>query len=113
MRYVKKPVVVEAFEVTAKKPHAAVCSCRDDRSVRDGAPRSHVHLSGGGLVEVAEGDFLVREPDGSGFYPVKAGVFEELYEKAPKGAKVTEFGALLTGAEVDAKIEEAVGDGNS
>ena len=36
-----------------------------------------------GVVFVADGDFLIKEPDGSGFYPCKPNMFHQLYVEVP------------------------------
>lgn len=86
MKFRKKPVVVEAeqFHLTEDGPSDSAWL----RSVRvfcfvecpcDGIP--HVHtIHNNQAVAVEDGDWILPEPDGQYFYPVKPDIFEATYE---------------------------------
>lgn len=43
--------------------------------------RPHIHTAHNGqVVELEPGDYVVAEPDGRGFYPVKPDIFEKFNE---------------------------------
>jgi hypothetical protein len=55
-------------------PCEGVCLC-------DARPVAHVHTAHAQTVDLTHGDYVVPEPDGSGFYPVKPKIFEAKYEE--------------------------------
>lgn len=77
MRFRKKPVIIEAeqFRKDGPTPRGlCMMGCEGD------AP--HVHtMHGGQTVVVVDGDWIIPEPDGEHFYPVKDSVFQTTYER--------------------------------
>ena len=72
--YRKKPVEVEAEQFTYTHKPKGVCMCSD-------APHLHVHTMHEGQVCVLQlGDWVVAEPDGEHYYPVKDDDFRETYD---------------------------------
>ena len=43
----------------------------------------HVHTAHDSLVILAPGDWIMPEPDGRGYYPIKPDIFAERYEAEP------------------------------
>jgi hypothetical protein len=57
----------------------AICGC----TLLGGPPGPHVHTAHASQVVLVEpGDWIVPEPNGDGFYPIKADIFEATYEPA-------------------------------
>lgn len=75
MKFRKKPVVLEAEQYLVGLPEpAGVCRCAIE-------PRPHLHtMHEGQLVVLADGDWIMPEPDGAHFYPCKPDVFAATYE---------------------------------
>ena len=81
MKFRRKPVIVEAEQYNGSFNHheipVGVC-----RWVRPGCPEApHVHTAHNQAVLVVEGDWIIAEPDGRGYYPCKPDIFEAIYEK--------------------------------
>ena len=77
MKFHKKPVVIEAeqYDLDSADP-PGLCRCT---MVREQRP--HVHtIHRNQLVVVEHGDWILPEPDGQSFYPVKPDIFEATYE---------------------------------
>jgi len=79
-KYRKKPVVVEAEQYTEYgkliKGMCNSCSCYSK-----GNDKPHVHtIHDGQIVNLEIGDWIIPEPDGKYFYPIKPDIFEETYE---------------------------------
>lgn len=72
-RFIKKPIAVEASQFTKTGDHLAVKT--------DPIGRHYVR-GRQGLVEVHLGDWIIREADGSGYYPCAPDVFAAQYEEA-------------------------------
>ena len=76
-RYRKKPVIVEACQFRLGElgiRGACVCWMSD---------RPHVHtMHDDQTVDLTDGDWIIAEPDGEHYYPVKASVFPKTYEAA-------------------------------
>ncbi len=60
------------------------------RGAVDGIVRHNPHVPKGflvagkqGFVEVNKGDWIIQEPDGSGYYPCNPDIFKATYEAAP------------------------------
>lgn len=52
-----------------------VCQCRN------GDGRGHVHtIHAGQIVDLEDGDWVMPEPDGEHYYPIKNEIFEATYE---------------------------------
>ena len=75
-KFRKKPVVVEAWQyrIHSSRMERGVCICSESR---DG----HVHTAHNNqLVVLQNGDWILPEPDGIHFYPVKPDIFAATYE---------------------------------
>ena len=82
--YIKKAVVIKAVQyVKYGEPVKGMCestSCYLSGLL--GCDEPHVHTIHKGQVVVLEvGDWIIPEPDGEHYYPCKAGIFEQTYEK--------------------------------
>jgi len=93
-KYMKKPIVVEAYQITKEllesiifdgKPYPeglSLCSYHTH-------PPSRIIHSWAGSVQtihgqdtkVVENDWIITEPDGEHFYPCKPDIFENTFEK--------------------------------
>ena len=87
MRFRKKPVVVEAEQyLRGVADPRGVCRCNVrggefNRHIQYPNSPAHVHTIHDGQVCMLEhGDWVIAEPDGEHFYPVKPGIFEAIYE---------------------------------
>lgn len=87
MRYRKKPVEVEAFRFDPLGAHRMGLPYGVGGEMPPGAadwsdPRCRfwVRTKQGQEVRVGPGEWVVREPDGSGSYPVDDRLFHTLYE---------------------------------
>lgn len=75
----KKPVVIEAWKWNGSRGQRGVCTC-EVNSV------PHVHtahknsLGGFQHVFLSIGDWIIPEPDGEHFYPVKSDIFAATYD---------------------------------
>jgi hypothetical protein len=84
-----KPSVIEAeqfhgvgwYEANERPYPEGHCLCDDGKKTSD-TPHSHVHTAHEQIVLLSVGDWIVREPDGRGFYPVKPDIFTAKYEPA-------------------------------
>lgn len=74
MKYRKKPVVVEASQFrNGKTLPDGICNCSRGNM--------HVHtIHDDQAVEISLNDWIVTEPDGIHFYPVKPDIFDQTYE---------------------------------
>ncbi len=87
MKFRKKPVVIEAeqFSAISSRVQKGVCGygrkCPYGYNLeRDGL---HVHtIHNNQIVTLEDGDWVVPEPDGEHFYPVKDNIFKANYEAA-------------------------------
>lgn len=84
MKFRKKPIFVEAEQFKLGEPiprgicfgihRGYACGCGD---------QPHVHtIHAGQHVAVSPGDWILPEPDGEHFYPVKPDIFQATYEPA-------------------------------
>lgn len=82
MKYRKKPIVIEAVQyrdqmrVNDKLP-AGVTICPWDG--HGDQPTVHT-IHQGQSVMIVDGDWIIPEPDGVHYYPVKPDIFEATYE---------------------------------
>ena len=99
MKYRKKPVDVEAYQITReliegvlfdgkKYPRGLHFSSAsgffEKRQVNSWF--GYVITVHGQKTKVVEGDWIIAEPDGEHFYPCKPDIFEKTYEAAqPQG----------------------------
>lgn len=75
--YRAKPVMIEAHQWNRPGDHPAV-----EPIARHGFADAYVVRGKQGEVRVEPGDWIIAEPDGSGFYPCKPDVFAAKYERA-------------------------------
>lgn len=60
-----------------------VCFCSDGDDPETLVHRFHVHtIHKGQIVILEDGDWVMPEPDGEHFYPIKPDIFEATYEPA-------------------------------
>lgn len=79
-KYRKRPVVIEAVQFTGV-PVRGVCERAECYLNTSDVP--HVHtVHGNQRINVKIGDWIIPEPDGVHFYPVKPDIFEATYEPA-------------------------------
>lgn len=77
-RFRKKPVVVEAEQWDGVRQIRGVCYCGNESG-------AHVHTTHEGqTVRLQKGDWILPEPDGVHFYPVKPDIFAANYEEVPE-----------------------------
>jgi len=94
VKYRKKPVVIEAYQITKEliashlfdgKPLpeglrlSSASSHPPSREVYNW--RGSVTTIHGQKTKVVEGDWIITEPDGKHFYPCKPDIFEQTYEE--------------------------------
>ena len=75
-KYMKKPIVIEAeqFKLGAKPPFADQSACNH------GSDGWHVVTAHGQAIKIVDGDWIIPEPDGRGFYPCKPDIFDASYD---------------------------------
>jgi hypothetical protein len=79
MKYRKKPIVIEAEQFNGDYVRGL---CQHPGCVHAGIARPHVHTAHNNqIVFVVEGDFIIPEPDGEHYYPCKADIFEDTYDR--------------------------------
>jgi hypothetical protein len=80
-QYRKKPVVIEAEQYTEYgKLVKGMCNSQSCYVRVNDKP--HVHtIHNGQMVDLEVGDWIIPEPDGEHFYPVKPEIFEATYEE--------------------------------
>jgi hypothetical protein len=87
MKFRKRPVVVEADQwFTGKKVEGVcgddpnkICGCVMNGSDLGNTPHVHPTRASYG-IPLEPGDWVIREQDGSGYYPCKDDVFQQTYE---------------------------------
>lgn len=80
-QYRKKPVVIDAVQYTAYGK-LVKGMCNSQSCYVSGNTEPHVHtIHGGQIVELTVGDWIIPEPDGQHYYPVKPDIFNATYEK--------------------------------
>ena len=93
MKFRKKPVVVEAYQITRemlndvlfdKKPYPkglSISSASYNNNTRDITSWfGNVITIHGQRTKVVEDDWIISEPDGIHFYPCKPDIFKKTYE---------------------------------
>ena len=81
MKCRKKPVVVEAAQY---KEYGKLIPgmCNSQSCFVSVNNRPHVHtIHNNQIVNLEIGDYIIPEPDGKHFYPVKPDIFDKTYEK--------------------------------
>jgi hypothetical protein len=82
-RYRSKPTSIEA-EQWLRPGQIVKGMCGSHRCPEAGRAVPHVHTAHGGQAVYLElGDFIVPEPNGAGFYPIKPDIFAAKYELEP------------------------------
>jgi hypothetical protein len=93
-KFVKKPVIIEAYQITREllesilfddKPypkglHMSSASFHKERRII-GAWFGFVVTIHNQRVDVIEGDWIIKEPDGEHYYPCKPDIFEQNYNR--------------------------------
>jgi hypothetical protein len=83
-KFVKKPIPVEAVQFTdPEAPPDGVVTER--HPVNQSSVRFYV-MTAHGAVYLKVGDWVLKESDGSGYYPCRADIFEATYVPAPEGS---------------------------
>lgn len=91
-KYRKKPVVIEAIQVTVKN-FQEVCRFVDAGQLKDGKPEKYIDGRNRlgfriptleGLMTAKEGDWIIRGIKEE-LYPCKPDIFEATYEKVVEG----------------------------
>jgi hypothetical protein len=79
-KYIKRPIIIEAVQYNEYgKLVRGMCNSRSCFGAGNNKP--HVHtIHRGQIVNLEIGDYIVPEPDGEHYYPVKADIFEKTYE---------------------------------
>lgn len=79
----KKPVVIEAEQYVAYGKLVRGM-CNSTSCYTGGNFEPHVHtIHDGQLVNLTVGDWIIPEPDGDHFYPVKPDIFAATYDEVP------------------------------
>lgn len=89
--YKSKPTTIEAEQFTNEYRPIGVCIESHAERMPDfllvddvnGAWPPHVHTKQGQLVKVGYGEWIIKESDGSGYYPCAKDVFEKRWELTP------------------------------
>ena len=80
MEFRKKSVVIEA-EQYVEYGKLVKGMCNSISCFTAGNNKPHVHtIHGGQIVNLEIGDWIIPEPDGKHFYPVKPDIFKATYE---------------------------------
>lgn len=79
-KFRKKPVIIEAEQYTKYGVLVqGMCNSRSCFSEGNNKPHVHtIHLNQ--MVNLEIGDWIVPEPDGKHFYPIKDDIFKKTYE---------------------------------
>jgi hypothetical protein len=79
-QYRKKPVVIEAVQYT-EYGKLVKGMCNSQSCYVSGNNEPHVHtIHDGQIVNLTVGDWIIPEPDGVHYYPVKPEIFEATYD---------------------------------
>jgi hypothetical protein len=79
-KYRKKPIIIEAEQY---KEYGKLVKgmCNSQSCFLAGNNKPHVHtIHNNQIVLLEVGDFIIPEPDGEHFYPVKEEIFNNTYE---------------------------------
>lgn len=100
MKFVKKPVIVEAEQWFPGKQVEGVYGCPGQEmcpcyKLGGNHNKPHVMTAHYQIVLVEPGDWIIKEPNGNGYYPCKNDIFVTLYDKVPD---------LSTGASATSKV---------
>lgn len=76
MFYITKPVIKEAQQFWSDKP----LPFAEERACNLGPNGWYVVTAHGQETLISDGDFIIREPNGRGFYPCKPEIFLERHD---------------------------------
>ena len=89
-KFRKKPIVVEAEQWFGLGGAKGLCFCDFDGSKHFGMP--HVHtIHNDQVIEVEVDDWILPEPDGIHYYPVKPDIFAETYEPVDERESILKY----------------------
>jgi hypothetical protein len=81
MRYVRNPTTVDAEQYT-EYGKLVKGMCNSQSCYAAGNNKPHVHTIHDNQVVILEiGDYILPEPNGKNYYPVKPDIFESTYTK--------------------------------
>ena len=79
MKFIKRPVAIEAVQYVAYG-RLVRGMCNSMRCFQEGNNNPHVHtIHHNQIVELEVGDWIVQEPNGVNYYPVKPDIFKLTY----------------------------------
>lgn len=82
MKYRKKPVIIENPAQYTEYGVLVTGMCNSGSCFMGGNNKPHVHtIHNNQVVNLEIGDWIIPEPDGEHFYPIKPDIFEQTYEK--------------------------------
>ena len=77
-KFAKRPIVIEAEQYNGRLVRGM---CNSLSCYTSGNNEPHVHtIHAGQIVNLEVGDWIIPEPDGMHFYPVKPDIFAATYE---------------------------------
>ena len=82
MKYVKKPIVIEAMEYK-REMNIATCMNFCDKLVYDIVANEYAIKTLEGMMKVSEGDYIIKGVQGE-FYPCKPDIFKATYDEYGK-----------------------------
>lgn len=77
MKYRKRPIVIEAEQFFDDKP----LPFEGQRAIHWDGTRWYVITAHGQETTIVNGDWIIPEPDGRGFYPCKDDIFRATYDE--------------------------------
>ena len=81
-KFVKKPLVIEA-EQYKEYGKLVIGMCNSQSCYTSGNNEPHVHtIHNGQMVNLEIGDWVIPEPDGEHFYPIKDDIMNKTYDSA-------------------------------
>ena len=81
MKYLKKPVMIEAIHFTSKNDAKELCNFVGENLIYNVMNDEYYIFTLEGKMHVSEGDYVIRGVDGE-LYPCKPDIFEKTYEVA-------------------------------
>jgi len=79
-KYERKTTTIDAVQYVA---HGILVKgmCNSTSCFSSGNNQPHVHtIHKGQIVNLEVGDYIIQEPDGEHYYPVKPDIFEQTYQ---------------------------------
>lgn len=85
MKFKKKPVVIEAYQLTDENKNQVFhwITCTAEPIYHDGSPAIKIQTLEGDMI-ARLGDYIIKGVDGE-FYPCKPDIFEKTYEEVKEG----------------------------